>query len=691
MDTMELSYVENTPPKRWLERPVIWRITPAYILLGIIMLLSLGLHFYNIQSIGDSNTYYTAAVKSMLQSWHNFFFVAAEPGGSVSVDKPPLGLWIEAAFAAVLGVSGFSVVLPNILAGVLSIPILYHLVKKYSGEEAGLIAALVLTVTPVSLAVDRNNTIDGMLILALLLSAWAFIKATETGKLHFLLLGALGVGLGFNIKMLQAFLPLPAFYALYFFGAKTSWGRKILQLGLATVVLVVVSLSWAVAVDLTPANQRPYVGSSSNNSELDLILGYNGVNRLVGMMGGQRNTGGNAQTPPGNNPSSNSAQPGFASQPDSSSQANPDFQNPPENGNLPPNPPSNISKGSGLNAPNFPGQNGGGGPRGGGMMGDIGKKSVLRFFQPSLGKEMSWLLPFALLAGIVTACSGRIRLPLILNEHKSVILWGSWLLICLFFFSIAGFFHNYYLAMLSPALGAVVGIGFTQIERLKTHNYFWAGGVWAAAVGATLAFQMYLVNQLGLAIIWVWIAVGLFILSGIFYMVNHFWKRNRNTLYHLAMITVLISILVIPTLWTIQTVVTEVSTNLPAAYSGDNSNGMRNPGGAPVGQANNSSNRPAGGGPGGGFNSGGVSQEMLEYLQTNTQDVKYLVAVPGSKMGSSLVLQTGRPVLFMGGFSGQTRWSMQKAWQNWWKAGSYATFFQAEASRGAPAPALKAG
>ena len=115
----------------FLNKKLFLNVTMATLLLLAVMAVSFGLHIYNIQSIGDANAYYTAAVKSMLQSWSNFFFVAAEPGGSVTVDKPPLGLWIEAAFAYFLGVSGFSVSLPNILAGVFGIPILYHLVKKY--------------------------------------------------------------------------------------------------------------------------------------------------------------------------------------------------------------------------------------------------------------------------------------------------------------------------------------------------------------------------------------------------------------------------------------------------------------------------------------------------------------------------------------------------------------------------------
>src|SRR5215510_11921728 len=105
-------------------------VTVSRLLVTVIVVLSFGLHLYNLNSIGDANAYYTAAVKSMLQSWHNFFFVAAEPGGSVTVDKPPLGFWIETIFAYFLGASGYNMSLPNILAGVLEIPVLYHLVKK---------------------------------------------------------------------------------------------------------------------------------------------------------------------------------------------------------------------------------------------------------------------------------------------------------------------------------------------------------------------------------------------------------------------------------------------------------------------------------------------------------------------------------------------------------------------------------
>ncbi|MCS6889819.1 MAG: glycosyltransferase family 39 protein, partial [Chloroflexus sp.] len=204
--------------------------------LAAILILAAALRFVRLDSLGYVNRYYTAAVESMLQSWHNFFFVAAEPGGAVSVDKPPLGLWLQVLSAYFLGVNGFAVVLPQIIAGLLSVAVVYHLVQRSFGIIAGWTAALALALTPIVVATDRNNTMDSTLILTLLLAAWAFIKATESGRRRYLLLGAVLVGLGFNIKMLQAYLPLPAFYALYFLGASQSVRRKLIHLALTTVV-----------------------------------------------------------------------------------------------------------------------------------------------------------------------------------------------------------------------------------------------------------------------------------------------------------------------------------------------------------------------------------------------------------------------------------------------------------------------
>src|SRR3712207_5992157 len=152
------------------------------IALAAILLLSAFLNLYGLTSEGHPNSYYSAAVKNMLTSWSNFFFVSFD-AGFVSVDKPPLGLWVQAATAWLFGFSGLSLLLPQAIAGVLSVALLYHLVRRSFGPVAGLVAALALAVTPISVAVQRNNNVDALLILALLLAAWAFFIAAERGSL----------------------------------------------------------------------------------------------------------------------------------------------------------------------------------------------------------------------------------------------------------------------------------------------------------------------------------------------------------------------------------------------------------------------------------------------------------------------------------------------------------------------------
>jgi 4-amino-4-deoxy-L-arabinose transferase-like glycosyltransferase len=172
--------------------------------LALIALLAAFCNFFELQREGYANLYYAATIRSMLESWHNFFFVAFDPGGFVTVDKPPLGFWIQAASAKFFGFSGFSMLLPEALAGVASVLVLYVLVRRIFGPVAGLLAALFLAITPVSVVTNRNNTIDSLLVVTVLLAAYAVVRAIEMGSLRWLLLCALLVGLGFNIKMLES-------------------------------------------------------------------------------------------------------------------------------------------------------------------------------------------------------------------------------------------------------------------------------------------------------------------------------------------------------------------------------------------------------------------------------------------------------------------------------------------------------
>ncbi len=582
-----------------------------------LMLLSLGLHLVNLKRIGSANEYYTAAVQSMLQSWHNFFFVAAEPGASVSVDKPPLGLWIEAAFAWVFGVSGAVVSLPNILAGVLSVPLLYALVKRYAGETAGLIAALVMTLTPVFLATNRNNTMDGMLVFTLLLTAWAFVQATESGGFRYLLLGAFLLGLGFNIKMWQAFLPLPAFYALYFFGARRTWGRKLLSLSAATVLLLGVSLSWALVVDATPPDRRPYIGSSGDNTVLGLMFGHNGLSRLENPRAGQ--------SPPEGGDAASPAPPPQAVEACRGLSAGAGCSLPLPNGRrlegvcgLPPGGGEPACFPAGRQpAPGSAGNPQGGPVPGASTSGDVpfsqetGTPGVTRFFTAPLSRQASWVLPFALLGSLLMLAGGPLRLPLESPWRKAFLLWGGWLWTCVVFLSaVSGIFHAYYTIMLAPPLGALVGMAFARLSRRALFGLS----------ALTLAFQTFALSQYGLNPAWMllpWALLGL----------GMALRHNRTRMCALT----LAALLALPAWWSVKTVTTTPDSHLPTAYLGEAEPDSLRKAPAPD----------------------GYTAPLVDFLQNHTQGVRYLAAVPSSQQGAALVLATGRPVLYTGGFSGQ--------------------------------------
>ena len=257
------------------------RLTWERAALTAVLTLAAGLELLRLNRLGYGNTYYAAAVRSMLDNWKAFFFASFDAAGFVTVDKPPAGLWVQTAFAKLFGFHGVVLLLPSSLSAIASVALVYHLVRRGFGAAAGLLAALAMAVTPIAVAASRTNNLDSLLVLVLLLAAWAVLKAAETGRLSLLLGGAALVGLGFTIKMLQAYLVVPAFALVYLVTAPVSVVRRIGQLALAGAVLAAFSLSWPLAVELTPTDQRPYIGSSKQNSALDLAFGYNGLSRQL--------------------------------------------------------------------------------------------------------------------------------------------------------------------------------------------------------------------------------------------------------------------------------------------------------------------------------------------------------------------------------------------------------------------------
>ena len=254
--------------------------TRNLMLLFGILLLSSGLYTARIGQEGFGNHYYAAAARSMLSSPSNFFFGSFDARGFVSVDKPPAGLWMQSLFILFFGFNSFAIMLPSILAGIISVFLLYHIVRDSFGENAGLSAAFILAVTPVFAALSRNNTMDAMLISFLLLAVRLFQKGLDSGKLRYFLSSAALMGFAFNIKMVQAFVILPALFLVFLLYYKPGLPVKILHTILVSALLLALSFSWGFAVELTPEDRRPYMGGSVNNSALELMIDYNGLDRV---------------------------------------------------------------------------------------------------------------------------------------------------------------------------------------------------------------------------------------------------------------------------------------------------------------------------------------------------------------------------------------------------------------------------
>ena len=245
-------------------------------LAGVLALAAV-LRFWRIDITGFGTEYYAAGVRSMLQGGRLFFYNAFDPAGMLSLDKPPVAFWIQTAFAAVLGFSGWSIHLPQMVAGVASVAILYRLVHRPFGPTAALIAAFLLAITPISVAIDRSNNTDSWLVLFLLLAAWAALR----GRGLSLVIAMALLGVAFNVKMLAALICGPALLAGWWLSGTLDWRRRIGWMAIAGVSLAIVSLSWAIAFDLTGETNRPFAGSTKGNSMLELIVVHNGLERFV--------------------------------------------------------------------------------------------------------------------------------------------------------------------------------------------------------------------------------------------------------------------------------------------------------------------------------------------------------------------------------------------------------------------------
>jgi 4-amino-4-deoxy-L-arabinose transferase-like glycosyltransferase len=250
-------------------------------LLGLLAATAL-LYLWALGASGWANAYYSAAVQAGSVSWKAFFFGASDAASSITIDKTPASLWLMALSVRVFGLSSWSVLVPQALAGVATVGVLYAAVRRWFSPGAALLAGAVLACTPAATLMFRFNNPDALLTLLLTLAAYATIRALEHASTRWLLLAASCVGFGFLTKMLQALLVVPALALVYLLAAPTSLRRRIGQLALAGLGLVLAAGWWVAIVELVPARYRPYTGGSQSNSVLELTLGYNGLGRLTG-------------------------------------------------------------------------------------------------------------------------------------------------------------------------------------------------------------------------------------------------------------------------------------------------------------------------------------------------------------------------------------------------------------------------
>ena len=442
----------NVVRKDWL-----WLTFP--IILGLLLRLP---------RLGEfDNNYYTATVKSMTLNWSNFFYGSFDPSGLVMVDKPPVAFWLQSLPGLLLGVSDWSVTLPQFIIGIVSIPLIYFIVGRTFGRIAGIVSASVLAVLPASVIIDTRNEPDALVSFCLLLAAACIIKAVQTSQWKWLVFFSVLIALGFNSKMFVAFVPLPLFMTFLFFGCNKGWKKSLLRVVAASTLTLLLSSLWISTVALTQSESRPYVGSTRDNSIWTLTFEYNALRRFDGFGGGPRM----------GLPRQDSAPLSISTQPTSGLVAAPTTRlNPvgptptclPQN--LPPGMVSIPQQWQGI--PPW--------PTNAIQLGTPPQsaQTVFGLFSSPLSNQLGWLLPIGLLLlipiimfSLPGSVYGKLNSLVKYLRHDELasqsFLWGGWLIITLIIFGSANATHThpYYLVAASVPLSAVIGIGISSLWK----------------------------------------------------------------------------------------------------------------------------------------------------------------------------------------------------------------------------------
>lgn len=249
-------------------------------LLGIVAVAALS-YIWGLDANGWANAYYSAAVQAGQHDFASLFFGSADWGNSITVDKPPLSLWVMGLSVRLFGLNSWALLLPQAVMTVASTLLVYRVGRPHLPASLALLSAAVFAITPITVLLARYNNPDPLMVLLMLSALHAGIKATAAGRSRLLYAAACLLALGFLTKQLQAFLVLPAIILVFVIYSAFAWRKRLLTLLLAGLILVGGSLAWPLAVDLTPTEARPHIGGTATNSMIELTLGYNGLDRVL--------------------------------------------------------------------------------------------------------------------------------------------------------------------------------------------------------------------------------------------------------------------------------------------------------------------------------------------------------------------------------------------------------------------------
>jgi len=555
--------------RRWLAGPSEQPRWERPVLLGLLAVTA-GLYLWALGALGWGNEFYAAAAQAGTQSWKALLFGSFDSGNAITVDKPPTAMWVMGLSGRIFGFNSWSMLVPQALMGVASVGLLYAAVRRTSGPVAGLLAGSVLALTPVAALMFRFNNPDALLVVLLVAAAYCIVRALDGHSRRWVAMAGVALGFAFLAKLLQAFLIIPALALVVLIAVPGSIWRRLGDLGVGLLAMVV-SAGWYVAlVSLWPADSRPYIGGSTDNSLLELALGYNGLGRVLGGDG-------------------------------------------------------NPTRGSG-------GTGGGPGP-GGGAGGSMfgGDPGITRMFGDSMGTEISWLLPAALV-GLVAGLWFTRRSARTGRTRAGLLLWGGWTVITVVVFSfMKGIMHPYYTIALAPGVAGIIGITVTELWRGRQFRS--SRIVLGLMLAATGVWGYVLLNRTPDWQPWLrWtVLVGSIVVAAVLIVGAQQLGRYSAALSAAGLLFGLAG----TAAYTVETVLHGHSGPMPT--SGPARAGGGFPGGPGGGH----------GGPGGMEKSSAQVQELIR----NT-DNRWAAATIGSMGAGGLELNTGKAVMAIGGFSG---------------------------------------